>query len=317
MLAPPYEKLSRFAGNLATCLESGVEIKKSLETAKRSLAHTPLAGAMEVVVMRVDRGDSLATALAAAEWGLPPFFVPMVQAGEQTGRVDESLRYLEHHCKMIAGPAQALQNAWLLPLTVAVAGTAIKLAAYLLLAPWSTTLSFAWASLKFYTMLGAAAFLVLGSPVKPLFDQLKLLLPFISSIEQETAANRFFHAFAMLYAAAGRRVDEMIDFSCRTVPNVAIRRDLLAVARRIKAGTSLPEAFRPAVYLAQEQKDLIATGDLSGTLEKSFERISNDAAEKLKVRLGLVQLIFSRVVFPLIAYSVLTTLISLVWLSYQ
>ena len=31
MFPPPYEKLARFAGNLATCLEAGVGVEKSLE----------------------------------------------------------------------------------------------------------------------------------------------------------------------------------------------------------------------------------------------------------------------------------------------
>ena len=46
-----------------------------------------------------------------------------------------------------------MRNVWLFPLAIALAGSAIKLAAYLCLAPWSTTMSFAFSSLTSYAML--------------------------------------------------------------------------------------------------------------------------------------------------------------------
>ena len=311
MFAPPYEQLSRFAGNLATCLEAGVETTKSLENAARSLAGTPLSGAMQVALTRVGKGTSLAAALAAVEWGLPPFFVPMIEAGEQTGRLDESLRYLEHHCKLLAGPARTLRNVWLLPLTIALIGTAIKLVAHLCLATWGATLSFFFSSLTSYAMLGVIAFVVLSSPVKPLLDQLKLLLPIVSDVEKEVAANRFFHALAMLYAAGGRRVEGMIEFSARGVANIYLRRDYLSVAERIKRRDSLPAAFQAAEYIPQAQQELIESGDLSGTLEKSFERISRDTAEQLGFRIDLFNRIFTRLMALMVVYSIALTLLGL------
>lgn len=116
VLSPPYDKLAHFAGNLATCLETGVGVEQSLKTASLSLSGTRLAPALEVSLTRVKRGTSLAEAFAAIEWGLPTFFVPMVQAGEQTGRTDEALRHLERHCRLLIAPSNALRNVWLVPL---------------------------------------------------------------------------------------------------------------------------------------------------------------------------------------------------------
>lgn len=311
MFSPPYEKLSRFAGNLATCLAAGVEIDKSFENAKRALKHTPLAGGLEVAQTRIAKGTSLAEALAACEWGLPPFFVPMVQAGEQTGRVDEALRYLERHCKLLVKPSQALRNVWMIPLSIALCGTVIKFFAYLSLAPWTSTVGFVFSSLLSYGKLGILLFIVFSSPAKPLFDELKMWIPFVRDVERETAVNRFFHAFAMLYAAAGQRVENMIYFSARTVTNGTLRKDLAAIGNRIEQGATVTEAFLAATNLLREEKEIVETGDLSGTLEKSFERISYDAAENLSFRLGVFQQIFTRVMAAIIVLSVIFSLAGL------
>lgn len=312
MLSTPYEPLSRFASNLATCLESGVDMEKSLENASRSLARTPLASSMQVALTRVSKGASLTEALAAAEWGLPKFFLPMIQAGEQTGRVDESLRYLERHCKLLIKPSQAIRNVWLIPLALILFSTFAQLAVLLFAAPLTTTLGFVFSSLLFYAKLGLFVFIVCSSPAKTLFDQLKLHIPFLSDVVREAGVNHFFHAMAMLYAAAGRRVDGMISVAAKTVINDTIRKDFLNVAERIKQGAAVSEAFAAAKHVSQPEKDIIESGDISGTLERSFENISREAGEKLQFRLGLFQKIVMPILYFGVVYSLVFTLMSVV-----
>lgn len=311
MFAPRYDKLAHFAGNLATCLEAGVGVEKSLQSAGRSLARTPLGPALQVSLTRVSKGVTLAESLAAVEWGLPKFFVPMIQAGEQTGRVDEALRHLERHCRLLVAPTNALRNAWLLPLALMLFGTLVQLAAHVLFMPWTATLGFVFHSLASYAMLAALVFVVVSSPAKPIIDQLKLLLPVVRDVERESSVNHFFHALAMLYAGGGRRVESMITFSARTVSNEVIRRDLLAVGRRIEQGDTITEAFRKLQYLEQHEQDLIESGELSGTLERSFERIAVDAAEKLRFRLGIFQQIATRIMGSFVVFSIAMTMVSL------
>ncbi len=312
MFPVPYEKLAHFAGNLATCLEAGVGVEQSLKTASRSLAGTWLAPALQVSLTRVAKGATMAEAMAAIEWGLPKFFVPMIQAGEQTGRVDEALRHLERHCRLLVAPTNAFRNAWLVPLALMLFGTIVQLAAHVLLMPWTATVSFVFHSLTSYAMLAVIVFIVVSSPAKPIIDQLKMLLPIVRDVERESAVNHFFHALAMLYAGGGRRVESMINFSARTVSNEAIRQDLLAVVGRIERGDTITEAFRGSRHLLQHEQDFIQSGDLSGTLERSFERIATDAAEKLRFRLGIFQTITTRIMGSLVVYSILMTAVSLI-----
>ena len=307
----PYERLSLFAGNLATCLEAGLALPASLEISSRVLGGTHLAEAMRIAVAEVREGRTLCEALSAARDELPAFFVPVLAAGEATGRLDASLRYLEEHCRMLAGPARALRNAWLLPLAVALAGTLMKLMAHLWFASWGMTFRFVWGSIVAYGTFAAILFVAFGSPFRPLMDLLRLHLPLCGPVERGIASNRFFHALAMLHAAAGHRVEQMIRVAARTVSNSTLRADFEQVARRIEQGDSIPEAFNVSMYVAPIQQQMIATGDLSGTLEQSYERIADEAATQLQGRLELFQMWFVRVTLVIVVYSAVYTVATL------
>lgn len=142
-----------------------------------------MAPALQVSITRLKKGTSLTEALAAIEWGLPRFFVPMVQTGEQTGRMDEALRHLERHCRLLVAPSNAMRNAWAVPLAIMLFGSIVQLNAHFIFAPWTATIAFVFSTCMSYAILAGLAFVALSSPTKPMIDQFKLLLPVIRDVE--------------------------------------------------------------------------------------------------------------------------------------
>lgn len=304
MFEVPFEKLGRFSGNLATCLEAGVSIEQGLKSSKRSLAPTRFGGAIEVAEIRVRQGASLHEALAAEAAPWPSFFLPILAAGEQAGRTDESLRFLERHCKLLAGPTRAVRNAWLFPLVIMLFGTTIHLGLLAFRLQLGPLLEATISSLRGYGALALFAIVLVAPAFRPLIDPLKLAIPWLGAAERELAMNRFFQVFAMMYATGGRRVDAMIRFSSRCVSNVAVRNDLLQAAAQIELGASLPQAFAAARYVTPSEKEVIAAGDLSGMLEKAFERIAYEAGEKLDFRMQMVTNVLTKVTFAMVLSSI-------------
>jgi type II secretory pathway component PulF len=311
MLEVPYEKLGRFAGNLATSLEAGISFEQGLKWSKRSLGKTRFGGAIETAILRVRNGAPLHEALAteAAPW--PLFYMPILEAGERAGRTDESLRFLEHHCKLLARPAHAIRNAWLFPLVILLFGTTVRLGAMAVALPLTSVLGAAIDSARGYATLALIAIVLVAPVFRPFIDPLKLAIPWVSAAERELAMNRFFQVFAMMYATGGRRVDSMIRFSARCVSNTAIRKDLLQVAAQIEAGESLPEAFAETRYVTPDEKGTITAGDQSGTLEKAFERIAFETGEKLSFRMELLTTVATRLTFLLVSFSVASAIFAL------
>ncbi len=308
----PYERLGLFSGTLATCVETGLALPASLEHARRALNGTGLADSMQDVADAVRRGESLADSMTHSCHSLPPFYIPLIEAGEKTGRLDESLRFLEAHCRVLKRPTQAVRNLWLVPLAVILVGTILRFFIMLLWGSWSGLLGFLWGSVTSYAMLGAMLFILFSTPFRPLIDFLKLHLPFVGALERELNASRIFHALEMLHAAAGHRVEQMVRVAAKTVSNQLLHADLEEVATHIERGSTITEAFDEASYLTPQQKQIIATGELSGTLERSYRLIANEAAEKLEARLALVHFWCVRIMIVFVALSVMQTLAGLI-----
>jgi type IV pilus assembly protein PilC len=311
MIEVPYEKHARFSGNLATCLEAGVSVEQGLKSSKRSLGPTRFGGAIEVAEIRVRQGATLHDALAteAAPW--PHFFLPILDAGERAGRTDESLRFLERHCKLLVGPAHAIRNAWLFPLVIMLFGTTIRLGIIAATLPLSSLFGEAVESLRGYATLALITIVLVAPPFRPLVDPLKLVLPWIGAAERELAMNRFFQVFAMMYATGGRRVETMIRFSARCVSNITVRKDLLQAAEQIQQGESLPQAFESTRFVTPSEKEVIAAGDLSGTLERAFERIAYETGEKLTFRMEILTRVVSRITMWLVMGSLIQVILAL------
>lgn len=82
---------AKAASILAAGYRSGLDVASSVELAAESCGNTALASRFRRAVPEVQRGESLATALARAN-ALPPRALQFLQTGERTGSVDSMMR---------------------------------------------------------------------------------------------------------------------------------------------------------------------------------------------------------------------------------
>ena len=175
---------------------------------------------------------SLAQSLEVAQGELPPFVLPVLRCGERSGRLDQSLRYLERHCAMLEGPSRMMRNTWLAPLTILAAGSVILTVAHALLASPGAALRFAFHEITQYATAGVAAWFFFCTPQGgKLMDHVRLALPVLGPVERDLALNRFFHALGMLYSTSGIRVEAMIREAAESVDNRVARADVLRADR--------------------------------------------------------------------------------------
>ena len=149
------EQLSHFSANLATCIAAGLDIPKSLGTCGRNSPSLMLREIVMAAAKQTAQGMKLFDALTPFTRSFPSFFLPAVRCGEESGHLDETLRYLESHCRLLIGPGRTMRNMWFVPLCLMLAGTAFCTAAYCLVAPWAMTIDFIFDWLKFYAGLAS------------------------------------------------------------------------------------------------------------------------------------------------------------------
>lgn len=83
-------EVARFARTLATLLDNGIPILKSLNIVKETMSNLVLARGLDEVVSRLAEGQSLAEQLAKST-RFPPFAIHMIRVGEESGNLPEIL----------------------------------------------------------------------------------------------------------------------------------------------------------------------------------------------------------------------------------
>jgi len=81
-----------FARNLAAMLEAGLTISRALSVVERQTSNRRLKEIVSLLSAAVKRGDTFSAALSGFEGIFSPLFVSMVHAGEESGKLAESLR---------------------------------------------------------------------------------------------------------------------------------------------------------------------------------------------------------------------------------
>lgn len=278
----PYERLSLFCSNLATSLCAGLDVTTSLRLCAKSSPNPGLREVLEQAATQTARGTCLSDALQRWQDRFPPFFLPVLRCGEQSGRQDEAFDYLQRHCRLLAGPARIVRHTWLAPLAIMLAGSMVCAIAHLMLAPFQVTLSYVARAAMFYGVVAAAIAVTLWVPqARQLVDGLKLIVPVIGSAERELAMNRFFHALNLLYSTGGLRVEQMIRVAADSADNFILRYDLLRAARVIERGGTIAEAFSAPLSISYDRKALIQAGEDAGKLEDAFETLARLSDESV------------------------------------
>ncbi|WP_186776118.1 type II secretion system F family protein [Rubripirellula reticaptiva] len=304
---PPYKMLAGFCHDFGMCVRSTTNISRSLELCLKPIRRSKLGSLWSDAAEKVSRGSSIAEALASGEPRLPPFFLPVVRAGEMSGRLDEAFAFLESHCKMLAGPATALRKLWLFPILVMLFGSAIKLLMHLGLGSIGGAITTLFVEAFSWVQLAVIVAIVLMTPVRYFFDQVRLAIPLVGALEREIALHPFFRVMSLLYGVGGHRVEMMIQTAARTVSNEAARRDLLQAGVAIENGATIAEAFRQVKMLTDDEKATIGVGEMSGVLERSFDQISNDTGSSMLSKLNIIQPILMRIVTAVVAMSIIGT----------
>lgn len=307
----PYQVLARFSHDLGTCIRSLADLPRGLELCVKSLSGTPLAHRWSNAAEMVRGGATLAEALAPAYDRLPPFYLPVVRAGERSGRLDDAFAFLESHCKLLAGPASSIRKAWLYPLVILLIGSVLRVLIVMVMGSPLVGLGLAMTEFFGWLQLLLIVFVATLPPIRVLVDEMRLNAPFLGDLEKEIALNRFFRVLALMYTVGEHRVELMIRTAAETVTNRAAKADLLRAAKAIEDQASIPDAFGQVRFLTADQKGTIEAGEMSGTLELAFDQISTDTGERVIHKFAIITPILTRLVMAFVVFSILATLMSL------
>jgi type II secretory pathway component PulF len=295
---------------LAALLPAGLPLAKALGAA-RNLTHGRLAHTLDLVRQRVERGDTLATALAEHPSAFPPMYVGLVRAGEKSGDLDGAFTRLATQLERDEELRNKLVSAAIYPSLLAVVGgvavmvllllviprfgdllqgtgaqmprtTAIVLALSAALRahwPWFIALAGAVAALAAWATNSAQGARALASTL--------LTLPFIGRMRRELLAARFARLTSVLLAGGAPLLGALDDVT-DSLADAAARAAVARIRTRVREGVALNRAIAEGTLFPPLLAELVSVGEQSGRLHDFltkaadvFERRTERATARL------------------------------------
>ncbi|MCS7187299.1 MAG: type II secretion system F family protein, partial [Armatimonadota bacterium] len=287
--------LAQFFHNLYQSVRAGVPLRDALETIANS--PTPLAQVARHAEKRVNSGVPLSQALAETGVAFPPYVIPLIQAGEQSGKLDETLGYLADHFQkehwvwlVTWGALMGCAGCYLgclTPLLLLIIFALPKIMQMVSRDPqWSLQLYEQMFGPTRYLLWGIVVFIALyllnwfftRNPKLALWwDGIKMRMPLIGMPQRRYAVARFGRVLAMLYSAGIPPAESMI-LAGQASGSLIIARAARQQAARLKQGTKFSNAIAAIPFISPTVVQAVAVGERAGNLDEGLRR----AAEMLE-----------------------------------
>ncbi|QDT64227.1 Type II secretion system protein F [Calycomorphotria hydatis] len=326
----PTKSLAICSRNLATLLESGVDIKKSFRVAGERSGDPRVRYRFAEISREISSGEDIASAMSRQGDAFPRLFREMVSVGEQTGAFPEVLRSLAEHYennlrlrKMFIGaliwPAFQLVAAILIiALLIFILGiiASIRGGEPIDVLGWGltgTSGALTWLLMTFGSMTVVfVAYKIIRSSLSgaQFVDTLLLKVPVLGKALRSLAIARFSWAFAMTQQA-GMPIDKSLVASFRATSNGAFTSAAGEVWAAVEGGENFTTALAHTELFPSDYLHIVEVGEQSGTVPETLERIGPELEEEARRSLTALVAAAAWLIWALVAGFIIMVIFSI------
>jgi type IV pilus assembly protein PilC len=301
---------------IATLFEAQVSALHVFRLLGSEVDNKQLATILSTVGDDLQGGSPISRALARHPKVFSTFYVNMVRAGEESGKLSETFNYLADYLDRSYDLMSKAENALIYPIfVIGVFFAVMALMLTLVIPKISAVLLDSGQAIPIYTkiVIGFSNFLIqygifvlialiaggfyvwqLGKTEhgKLVLDSLKLSVPYVGDLYQKLYLSRISDNFSTMLLS-GVSVIEAIDITGSVVDNAAYERVLHDVATDVKGGSSISDALSkhpeiPGIMIAMTKvgEETGELGKILTTLAKFYNREVTNAVDTL---VGLIE----------------------------
>ena len=274
---------------LAALLPVGMPLAQALNAAS-GVASGDVKAALLHVRERVERGDTLSTALAQHHGLFSPLYVGLVRAGEKSGDLDAAFARLADQLERDEQLRGRILSAAIYPMLLATAGTvAVTVLLFFVLPRFVTLLEGSGATLpkSTATLLALAAALHRAWPVLLLipfviaalvawvrssdagrrtWSSVMLALPGARTLRRYALAGRFARLVGVLLGG-GAPLLTALDDTVESIGDPVARDDVIRIRTKVREGSSLRAALAESGLFPPMLAQLVGVGEEAGQLQ--------------------------------------------------
>ncbi|MBI3333431.1 MAG: type II secretion system F family protein [Candidatus Omnitrophica bacterium] len=295
-MAIPTRYIVTSARQLSVLVKTGIPLVQSIKILADQTEHAGFKQVLSGVQRDIEGGSNFSEALSHYPNAFSELYVSSVAAAEVGGVLDKVLIRLAEMMERDQEIASDVQAALRYPVLVVVAILVAVIVLMVFVIP-----RFASIYARFQTDLPLPTkIMILGSNIllkgwmfvvpgtiglafgirsflrtrlgRFQWDHLKLRLPIFGSLFLKIAMNRFGSMLALLYGN-GVPVLRALEVVSRAVGNVAIGRQIGAVAKSVKEGKGLSGGLERASYFTPLIRHMVAVGEVTGSLQEVLDNV--------------------------------------------
>lgn len=307
----PLKTLMILSRSLATMLESGIPIRKSIAIVSKKVMHAPTKKVLKEVADAIQEGSDVASALKEHGNFFPTLFLEMVEMAEDAGSLPEVLKHLADHYEAnirmkrefissITWPVfQLVAAIFVIALLIIVLGgiaesTGSDSMSFLVFGLSGTTGALTWLMGTFGTFAAMyVAYLMIqrAAQAKAIVDPILLLVPVLGHCLRCFAISRFSWSF-FLTQQSGMPVTRSLKGSLKATGNGAFISQTPYITSAVMEGDSLTESLAQSRLFPEEFIEMVSVAEDSGTVPEMLQRLSpqfeDDARRALKMVTGMI-----------------------------
>ncbi len=306
--AIPAQDFLIFNQQLAGLLRAGLPLLQCLNLLRERQRHAAFKEALGEIRDRVESGEELSEAFAAAGGAFPPIYSSMLKAGEQSGDLEQVIRRYVRQLKLVTSSRKRVVSAFFYPallICLSVGIVAVMMffvmprfgefyVALDLDLPWITQLLLGLSqALRSPTALALIAAVVATSwatwrvgrsgRIGALVDRLKLRAPIIGPIFHRFALSEFCRSLATLLHG-GLPLAAALETASSAVTNRFLHQRAVALGPRIREGEAFHVALEESDVFTDLAIDMVKVGEATGTLDEMVNSVSDFLDEDVETR---------------------------------
>ncbi|HHT9119474.1 MAG TPA: type II secretion system F family protein [Candidatus Hypogeohydataceae bacterium YC41] len=327
---------------LATLLEGGIPIDRSLRLMMNAQQDKSTKALLEDVLISLKSGRSLAQALSDYPRIFSPVHISMIQAGEEGGVLPDVLKRITQYEERVEKVKSAVVSAMIYPIILLFTGLMSITVIVTYVVPSFTEIfasmdmptplplyilggiskgisDYGWAVLLGLLLFFLFYLRVLKNHrlIREKLDRIKLKLPYVGKVFWEIETSRFARSLGTLLEN-GVPLIRSLDLVQNTLTNSYLADCVERAKAEVKQGMSLTASLGKRGFLQGSSIHILAAGEETGCMDKMLLKIADNQEVELEERIKRVVtllepmlILFMGLVIGLIVVSMLSSIFSL------
>lgn len=297
----PMKYIIIFCQQMYVIMRSGIPILQALQSIYTNTKNRRLKKILGDVYVDIQKGVSLSRSFQIHKEKLPNMFVEMIQAGEASGNLELSFKYMSEHYEREYILKKRFMNALVYPAFVLVLTVVLVQFIVSYVTPHFTSIyvhndeslpAATKALLSISEKLGGGRF-ILGLTIIFIISfviikngsskvhNFVLKLPIIGSMIIKIITTRVCIVMSMLLKS-GISIVDSLDMTCNIVSNKAIKSELRNIEEKINEGRDIVYSFSSSKIFPLIFKQLLSAGAISGSIEDAFDGVAKFYESEIK-----------------------------------